>query len=306
MGSRCQKPIMIRNKSVTRGSIQAPCGKCENCLKRRVSNWSFRLLQEDKVSDSSYFLTLTYGSEFCPVPVTKNGFMDLSKHHLQLFFKRLRKAHGSDGDIGKSLKYYAVGEYGGKRQRPHYHIILFNARLELLIGAKYADAVKSGILELDGKRQFECEYWSDAKLDAYRGGITIGKVSGASVGYTMKYVSKPSKVPMHRNDDRTPEFSLMSKGLGESYLTGAMVTWHKNAMAERQYCVLEDGKKVSMPRYYKNKILSLQEKECLRAINVLEAMKGNKKRVSTARDRSEAYYTGIERSKLNYSKNQKF
>lgn len=295
---RCQKPIMIRNKSVTRGGVTVPCGRCENCLKNRASNWSFRLMQEDKVSLSSYFITLTY--EPAHTHITKNGFMDISKRDLQLFFKRFRKLHDRHGMSGKPLKYYAVAEYGGRFYRPHYHIIMFNADLKLLIGAKHADAVKRGTIELDGKRPYTLDAWPF-------GHITVGQVTGASVGYTMKYVTKPSRIPLHRNDDRTPEFALMSKHLGENYLTPQMIAFHKNDMEKRQYCTTLQGQKITMPRYYKQKMLSLQEKENLRAWNILDKMKAPKTPAkTTARERSEAYYAGRQRLEKNVRHNQKF
>lgn len=303
MGSRCQKPILLRNKSIG-GNNTVPCGRCENCRKRRISNWSHRLMQEDKVSSSSYFLTLTYDSD--NVPITKNGFMDIRKNDLQLFFKRLRKAHGING--GRSLKYYAVGEYGGRFKRPHYHVLLFNADLSILIGKKYATAVSYGSIELDGKRGFMCEAWSPR--DKPIGHITIGKVSEASVGYTMKYMSKPSVIPMHRNDDRTPEFSLMSKGLGASYLTDAMIKWYNADLENRQYCVLEDNKKISLPRYYKLRLMSQDERDTLALFELEYRQDRNnfqeQKKESSARARSEAYYAGLTRLKYNESENQKF
>lgn len=197
-----------------------PCGKCPSCTARRVSGWSFRLLQEDKVSDSSLFVTLTYDQTHA---IRSNrGFLSLDIRHLQLFFKRLRKANPGNTRI----RYFAVGEYGSNTERPHYHVILFNA------DAKTIDKA-----------------WG-------LGSTHFGYVSGASVGYTLKYINKAGKVPKHANDDRLPEFALMSKGLGKSYLTREMLAWHNDPRArnQRMYCNLPGGKKIAMPRYYKNKI----------------------------------------------------
>jgi len=171
----CLKPITIKIPR-TGEQVAVPCGKCPECLARRISGWSFRLMQEDKVSTSSHFVTLTYAPE--TVPITKNGFMSLSKRHLQLFFKKLRKVNPD------KLKYYAAGEYGNVGRRPHYHILLFNAIPDTILPS-----------------------WGNGSID-------IGTVSAASVGYTLKYMCKPSRIPLHRNDDRLPEFSLMSKNWG--------------------------------------------------------------------------------------------
>lgn len=168
-----------------------PCGRCPECNKRRVSGWSFRLMQEEKHSRSAHFITLTYDTAY--IPISENGYLTLSKRDVQLFMKRLRKTHsspiGEDSNIIFPLKYYLVGEYGGKTKRPHYHIILFNAELEKIQPA-----------------------WD-------RGQIHYGTVSGASVGYTLKYINKQKKwIGYHDGDDRQPEFAHMSKGLGKNIL----------------------------------------------------------------------------------------
>lgn len=241
-------PFIASTNDMINPNVPVPCGKCPNCVARRVSGWSFRLMQEDKNSISSHFITLTYDSQ--NAPISKKGFLSLSKVHVQLFFKRLRKRtfdkwckanHGLTGTLQhkyrgfsaatKPVKYFAVGEYGSRTMRPHYHIILFNAQIELIQDA-----------------------WG-------MGQVHYGTVSGASVGYTLKYVSKPSKVPLHKNDDRVPEFQLMSKGLGKNYITDQMIKWHKNDLDNRVYCNGEAGKKLSMPRYYKDKIYNERERK---------------------------------------------
>lgn len=230
-------PFCFRHK-FTGENLCVPCGKCPACVKRRACEWSFRLIEESKVSDSAYFITLTYDTS--NVPITERAFMSLEKRGLQLFFKRLRKLHvskevldkyGEDKEARKSLKYYAVGEYGGRTNRPHYHIILFNARIELI-----------------------AEAW---KL----GHIHYGNVCGNSIGYTLKYMSKKGRIPMWATDDREREFGVMSKGLGKSYMSEAMVAWHHDALEERMYCNLPGGEKVGMSRYFKQKVYTDLERK---------------------------------------------
>jgi len=228
MSTICMNPFRLTEDN---GGYLVPCGKCYNCKRRRTSSWSVRLVKEGDRSLSAHFLTLTYNTE--NVPLSSNGFMTLDKTDLQKFFKRLRKWHGKDTT---PLKYYAVGEYGGKTKRPHYHILIFNANLE----------------------HFERSWSIDLKP---LGQIHIGTVSEASIGYTLKYICKDSQIPIHKNDDRQKEFALMSKGLGSNYLTEKMLEWHKNKPEERIYVPLKDGKKAPLPRYYKQKIYDESEKE---------------------------------------------
>lgn len=160
--------------------------------------------------------------------------MTLCKRDVQLFFKRLRKLHeaGYCGGCIKKLpkiKYYAVGEYGTTTNRPHYHIIMFNAYPDLVVQA-----------------------WKLKSKEI--GHVHIGNLTPASIGYTLKYVCKPSRIPLHRNDDRIPEFSLMSKSMGLNYITDETLRWHYADLENRQYITIEDGKRIALPRYYRQKM----------------------------------------------------
>lgn len=133
------------------------------------------------------------------------------------------------------VKYYAVGEYGSKTYRPHYHAIVFNAMVPAIESA-----------------------WTNSKQQY--GTVVYGTVEGASVGYTLKYISKRSKIGTTDHDSRSPVFSIMSKHLGLSYLTPAMIQWHSEDLLTRMYCSLTDGRKIAMPRYYKLKIYFDEER----------------------------------------------
>lgn len=241
----CITSTTFRNR-YTGETVTAACNKCPECRARRASAWSFRLRQEEKVSISSYFITVTYDT--LEVPVTARKHLSLRKKDVQKFIKRIRKAHKQE----QSIKYYAVGEYGGRTFRPHYHIIIFNAELNKMVSN--TDYLKLKQSQFDGQVEVNCKQW---KL----GHITVGQVSPESVGYTLKYISKPKKIPEYKADDRVPEFSLMSKRLGASYLTNNMIKYHLADPENRMFCTVEDGVKLSMPRYYKDKIYNSENKE---------------------------------------------
>lgn len=229
---QCESPYLVDNPKFRDTpdykqpqKLPVRCGKCPACQDYRVSTWAFRLQKQSETAINSYFVTLTYDTR--KVPITKNGFMSLRKKDLQDFFKRLRKAIGK---VEHKLKYYACGEYGSKTWRPHYHVIMFNVDKDKILGN-----------------------WQ-------QGDIHIGNVSGASIAYTLKYINKPRKIPMHSRDDRQKEFSLMSKGLGKNYLTPAIIRHHKKTL-DRPFIITADGFKIAMPRYYRDKILTDEEKE---------------------------------------------
>lgn len=212
--SRCISPFTKKD------GITFPCGKCYNCRKRKASSWSFRLLKEAESHDSAFFVTLTYDEKH--LPITPNNLMTLNKEDLKKFFRSMRKKHAKK--YQQTFKYYAVGEYGENRARPHYHIILFSPDLQLVE-----------------------ETWK-------KGHIDIRPITAGRVGYTCKYLDKIQQIPKFERDDRLKEFNLMSKGLGANYLTPEMIKWHKADLLKRMYITLDDHQKIAMPRYYKNKI----------------------------------------------------
>lgn len=229
-----------------------PCGKCFDCKRNRASGWSFRLMQEFKRSISAKFVTLTYNTDH--VPLKPNG-MSLDKEQFQLFMKRLRRAHERRYKRYRarmrklnvkvieqfhSIKYYAVGEYGGKTRRPHYHLILFNADIQ--------DVEKC---------------WTHPETKKPYGEIHAGECNDLTVGYTLKYIQKAKTIPQYSGDQREPEFSLMSKKLGDNYLTDNMKRWHKRALETRYYAPLYEGVKAPLPRYYKEKIYTALERQVI-------------------------------------------
>lgn len=255
----CFSPIWVENvKDFER--VPVPCGKCVDCKRRRVDSWVFRLSEEDRVSRSSHFLTLTYNT--LAVPISGNGFMTLDKSDFQRFVKRLRKNTGID-----DIRYYAVGEYGELNSRPHYHAIIFNVET----AASYADAWS---LRKSGRNGFLSRYNKGLALGDYKdphpelvpndkielGTIDVGTVSGDSIAYTCKYMDKKKIIPLHDRDDRQKEFSLMSKHLGRSYITPQTVRYHKQHL-DQLYLTKRGGSKIAMPKYYRDLIFDEVEKE---------------------------------------------
>lgn len=229
---RCISPVLIQ-RSTSRDFV--PCGKCNFCLSTRRNEWTFRIKQEAKVSNSQVFLTLTYDEEH----VKRNpdsSLPEVSKQDLQLFTKRLRKSNAPLSDL--PLRYYSVAEYGTKTRRPHYHSIMFNLDRSLL--ATVSDVWGLGLCH-------------------------IGHVTDQSIHYVTKYV-------INRHDDyngMAKPFALMSRrpGIGANYLT-THTQWHQDA--QRNFTNV-NGQIGSLPRYYKEKIFSPFQREALAKQSIRES-----------------------------------
>lgn len=229
----CISPVFLKSQG-----MPVPCGKCGLCRQHARNGWTFRVQQEQKHAYTSHFLTLTYDEENVP----EDG--NLNKKHLQAFFKALRKAQVrfkekvvetysqqkimqhtriSNDLNAKSIRYYAIGEYGGLFGRPHYHAIIFNVLPDVLIKAQ--------------------KIWGKGMVD-------VGKVETASIHYVTGYVISR----IHADPDKAKPFTLISNrsgGIGHQYLTTSV----KNRFSKSiDRFVVSDGVKWPMPRYYQNKI----------------------------------------------------
>lgn len=237
----CLTPFTIKNPKKARRNpeqelyINVPCGKCTACLKRRAASWVFRLKEQEKICKTAAFITYTYTDG--NLPKSELGLPTLDRTHHTKYMKRLRKRLHKEGFKDK-LKYYLVGEYGGKTERPHYHSIMFNL-------PQYY---------INNPHRLE-EIWQN-------GIIQIDEVSGASIAYVCGYVNKQKHFLNYGDqDDRTPEFNFMSKGLGKSYLTKAQEKSLKEKL--NPYITTEGGFKLSLPRYYKEKVFTDEEKQII-------------------------------------------
>lgn len=132
------------------------------------------------------FLTLTYDNEHLPA----NG--SLVPRDLTLFLKRLRKAYAPD-----KFRYFAVGEYGDKTQRPHYHLAVFN--------------FPSCAYQITRPKPSCCKVCDLVRKSWGKGNVLLGSLEQASASYVCGYILKK----MTAKDDtrlcgRHPEFTRMS------------------------------------------------------------------------------------------------
>lgn len=147
------------------------------------------------------FVTLTYSDDNLP----KDG--SLNPRHVQLWLKKLRK----EAEPAR-IRFFLVGEYGDRTQRPHYHAALF--------GYPTCDRGRTNHRKVDC-----CPPCNRIRSTWEHGGIDVGSLTAESASYIAGYVTK--KMTNERDPhvkaflgDRHPEFTRMSlrPGIGADFM----------------------------------------------------------------------------------------
>lgn len=249
-GLDCVKPVNIivdcADSPDGKIKLRVPCGRCVSCRMRRAREWSLRLECESKYYTDVCFTTLTYNDSSMPFNIYKISgsedivledyirgveldsyssisddsyfFPTLYSRDLQLFMKRLRKC------LDYPIRFYAVGEYGSKFQRPHYHLIFFGLKPE---DWKYVESS-----------------WSY--------GFVLNKpFYPETCVYVAGYIQK-KLYGNDRNIYRLPEFLRSSKGIGLRWLMDN----YKTIDPENPILWVK-GFPHALPRYFRKKLVEI-------------------------------------------------
>jgi hypothetical protein len=211
----------IRIKNPKGGFDDVPCGRCGFCLSNRRKEWSFRLQKEMRQHESASFITLTYSDSNVRFLDDINydtgeciAYPVLVKKDLQDFIKRVRYYQKQLTDA--KIKYYAVGEYGTKTNRPHYHALVFG----LHRGVNIDDVWKYGHTD-------------------------VGECNLDTIDYITKYVVNKKDYKHYL----VPPFSCISNGIGLKHLEENYEVYKSKDVVRG-----DRGYKQKIPRYYKDKI----------------------------------------------------
>lgn len=214
-----------------------PCGICATCRMDQSKEWAIRCMMEASKYEHNWFITLTYDDQHKPrneqmttsqgityedhQKYDWNGYLE--KEHISIFMKRLRE-HWSRKYNHVGIRFFAVGEYGGKTQRPHYHAILFNLPIPM-------EELKLIKITPNG----DCLYTHPLIEEIWENGlISLGAVTIESAAYVARYSLK--KITGKLSEDyyaqrgQTPEFSLMSRrpGIARDYYELKKTEMYKN------------------------------------------------------------------------------
>lgn len=214
-------------------SLEVPCGRCVGCKIDRARAWSIRIGHEAQMWDSNWFVTLDYAPEFLEGPSLIYG-------HFQEFMRNLRRG------LPKPLRFFVAGEYGPKYLRPHWHAILFNARLK--------DA-----------REFQNETFRSEMVESAwgRGNCVLGGVTARSAAYVAGYTqSKTYGWEASEKYESGVDFSTGEVLLKErefcrmSLKPGIGARWYEKFSEDLWAAdiAVQDGKTFKPPRYYLEKL----------------------------------------------------
>ena len=94
------------------------CRKCWQCLERKIDDWVGRNIAESKTAKAAHVVTLTYGVDRQTGGIDHLRAAVLTYSDVQKMLKHLRVD-------GYPVRYFVTGEYGSKKGRAHWHIILY-------------------------------------------------------------------------------------------------------------------------------------------------------------------------------------
>lgn len=253
---KCLKPVLIDTDEIDlypSGKLYVPCGKCEACRNSDSLSWRIRLKEHFRSSNNAYFVTLTYDDNHLPFRKCTDFYgkehiaPTVNKKDVQNFFKRFRRRFEECyGDEEKKFSYFLVSEYGPTTYRPHYHAILFNVPKLSYVPNVQDFKITEEIYKIWGN-----------------GFIKLDKCNESRIAYCTKYMSCVTEIP-----DYLPKpFRLISKGIGINFLNKEeLVKWYKKTLANYYQHGLY---KLSLPRYYKDKLFDEDDKRVIRELNYI-------------------------------------
>lgn len=221
-----------------------PCGRCYYCRRAKAKVWTHRIILEAAQHSDNAFITLTYDDEHLP------GDGSLDPRALQLFLKRLRFAISP-----AKIRYFAVGEYGDRTARPHYHLALFG----------YPSCTGAPVHRGEACVCTPCRGIAAAWTDS--NGISLGFISNgtlepASAGYVAAYATKSMEkgdADIKYGPGKIPPFSRQSlkPGIGAGVcddIASALLSFGYDNMESLPVYLSHGRDKRPLGRYLRNRI----------------------------------------------------
>lgn len=218
--------------------IEVECGQCYECRKKKRRNWMIRMFEELKENSTAVFFTGTFTDERIKqlrkrYAIDEEDVNAIATKEVRLFLERIRKENN-----GKSIKHWIITEKGHTNtRRIHIHGIFFTKELS--------------------KRRLEWILYNNWIAGySYNGDY----VNEKTINYVSKYMTKIDK--------DNPEFTgkvLCSPGLGKQWIQSVAaqsIHYVKKQYGKEtiEYYRMKDGTKMALPKYYREKIFTEEER----------------------------------------------
>lgn len=216
--------------------------------------WKTRIVHESMLWESNLFATLQYADDRLP------SSLGLEYPDFQRFMYRLRarlEGERESPDGRRPVRFFVVGEYGGKSSRPHWHVVLFNLSVPDM---RWWSSRRGRV----GQSELLTELWGHGYVEASR-------LNARRAAYVAGYVHKKAKrkaaadvVDYSTGEvfERRPEFRQMSRDPG-------IGSWWYERFGSDLFpldAAVVDGRRHKVPRYYWDKFRRTASAEVVEAI----------------------------------------
>lgn len=110
-----------------------PCHVCWQCKRDRVKDWVGRCIAESELCAATTCVTLTYGKSDRLYEIDHPHASKLVYVDVQKYLKMLRL------NTDSRVRFFCTGEYGSRKGRAHWHLILFFCCGEMTPGVKFEE-----------------------------------------------------------------------------------------------------------------------------------------------------------------------
>lgn len=241
-------------------SVPIPCGNCMECRKKRRNEWQVRLSEEIQENKNAKFVTLTFSDEKLKKyeEKVKEGIKGYERENaavsiaVRKFLERWRKSEG------KSVKHCLVTELGHKNtERIHLHGFIWTDKTNDFIARTW----RYGNISIGNQKYYvkHIKGGRHGQVIVKEGSGTESYVNEKSVNYITKYINKIDTQHMYYK----PKMYI-SNGIGKAYITSSAAKYnaYKGKATWEKY-TRKDGSKLGLPKYYREKLYTDEQRERL-------------------------------------------
>lgn len=250
-------------------TVPRKCGNCIECRKQKAREWQIRLSEDIKENKNGKFITLTFNTKSlrqlaAEVILKKYERIDALKqieindYKIKREIQKLKRqtyGYGLDNEIatiairkfnerwrketGKAIRHWAITELGtNQTEHIHIHAIMWTDNIPLIT------------------KKWQYGYVWDGE---YKNEQKINYVNQKTCGYITKYMHKMDQLHKHY----IPKM-LTSAGIGKAYINSHNASRNKyNGEKTILTYKSNTGHEISLPKYYKDKLYTEEEKEKL-------------------------------------------